>query len=122
MISAGDYRYLFSYFQMTRTSDGVTGDAPKNWGTSPYTNNMGTPNATYWGTEELTTGTIETEFGAPRTRWEGTVRFRNLLSLSAQDRLQGGWNDNTLYEIDGLWHDWPNNQTVCNVHSIDIND
>jgi hypothetical protein len=118
MIGAGDYRWQYAYFPCSRTSDGTTGDKPRVWGTSPYTNGMGSPTATYWGSEELQSSQQENEYGAVRTRWYGTIRLRNVLTISAEDRLIGGALSTTLYIIDGVRIDHPNNQTVLDVHSL----
>jgi hypothetical protein len=124
--AAGDYRWYYAWFPLNRTSDGVTGDQPRTFGISPYTSTggiqIGTASGYFWGSEEPTNANHESEFGAARSRWSGTIRLRNVLfpPVNAQDLLQGGVN-NTLYQIDGLRPDWANNQTILDVHSIDFN-
>ncbi len=107
---AGEYKWQYGYSKMTRTTDGVTGDSPRTytiWGT-------------FWGTEEPQSGSQENEFGATRPRETGVIRLRNLLhQVKAEDRLIGGYYG-TTYIIDGVRINWANNETICDVHSLEV--
>ena len=108
-MNAGDYSYRLQWLQCSRTADGTTGDRPKTY----------TLNGYLWSSIELQSATVQNEYGAQRTQASGTIRLRNWPAIQTIDRIYSIEHDQT-FVIDGVRKDLDNNETILDVHTLEL--
>ena len=109
MSNPGDYSYRIQWLQCVRTLDTTTGDTPKTY----------TANGYLWGRIELQSSTVQNEYGAQRSQSSGTVKLRNWPNVQSSDRLYSIEHQQT-FVIDGVRKDLETVETICDVHSLEL--